>query len=95
MTRVWGFQFHRPISHGYNPTLGRHVRNAHDLSESLKVQSDIATARTGLVHDFQAVDPRDKEALGVTNEGLDSTYNQLRASGNTPAADNLLKMMGD
>lgn len=63
--------------------------------DQLKMTADRQTERTGIPHNYSPVDLRDKEALGVTSEGLDSTYDRLRRIGNHPAADKLAKVMND
>jgi hypothetical protein len=45
-------------------------------------------------HRYAPIDLRDKEACGVTDEGLPETYDALRRAGNDPAADHLRKVMG-
>lgn len=42
---------------------------------------------------YQPVDLRDKEALGVTELGLDATYDALKRQGNDPAADRLRRLL--
>lgn len=73
----------RPMPEHYNPTTGRVEHSMRSIKERLKVASDEATERTGIVHDYQPVDLRDKTALGVTEEGLDATYRRLRDEGRT------------
>jgi hypothetical protein len=107
MKRVWGFSFHRPFQAGFNPTFGKPISNRAQLEAELSKASDIASAPR-IVHDHDGqphevpgiptrlvpVDVRDKEALGVTEQGLDSTYNHLKRIGNDQAADRLMKAIG-
>lgn len=44
-------------------------------------------------HRYVPIDVRDKEACGVTDEGLPATYDALRRAGNDPAADRLAQVM--
>lgn len=55
---------------GYSPTLGRYVSNERDFADGLKRASEIATERNGIPHNYVPVDLRDRDALGVTDEGI-------------------------
>lgn len=80
MKRVWSFSFHRPMPDHFNASTGTYVRNERQFRDELKKMSDEATERTGIPHNYVPVDPMDKEALGVTDEGLDTTYDaEVRA----------------
>ena len=73
----------RPMPEHYNMATGTVESSERSIREKLKVQSDIATERTGVEHRFVPVDMRDREALGVTDEGLDATNRRLRNEGKT------------
>src|SRR4051794_4954861 len=88
--RQWGFAYKAGFREGYNPALGQHISSRSQLQSALSVASDRASQPTSIVddagnkhdierppHHYVPVDMRDKEALGVTSEGLDSTYDAL------------------
>jgi len=100
--RVWGFTYRPGFQAGYNPSVGRYVSSGADLRSAFSAASDKASAPTTLYDvegnrydidrppvNFQPVDLRDKERLGVTEEGLPATYDALKRQGNDPAADRL------
>lgn len=74
---------HRPMKEHFNLATGRWESSMAGIKERFKKASEEATERTGIPHDFQPVDMRDKEALGVTDEGLDETYRRQRETGET------------
>jgi hypothetical protein len=55
---------------GYCVTTGSYVKNERDFITQLDRASDAATARNGIPHRYRPVDLRDKDALGITDEGL-------------------------
>jgi prophage antirepressor-like protein len=67
------FFLRTPIESRYNPAVGKAIRNKRQLTDELKRASEERTLKTGIVHDYAPVDLRDKEALGVTDEGLYET----------------------
>lgn len=62
----WDFQPH------YNDTVGAPVSSMHEFNELLKVRSMEQTENTGMEHNYQPVDPRDRAAFGITDEALES-----------------------
>lgn len=105
--RRWGFSY-RPFPTHYNPSVGMTINSPSQLRSELSRQSDIASSPStvydadGSPHvverpptNFQPVDIRDRETLGVTNEGLDSTYNALRAQGRDTDAKKLKGLMDE
>jgi hypothetical protein len=72
-----GIRFDKVMQAGYNKTLGREISSNRQFDEAMKVESAIASQRTGMEHRFERVDPTDKAALGVTDEGMDAT-NRVR-----------------
>lgn len=81
IVRVFSFSLKPSMPPHYNTSLGSAVTGERQLNDGFKRLSDEATERTGLEHRFVAVDPRDKERLGVTSEGLAATYDRRRALG--------------
>lgn len=62
-----------PVEGHYNLSTGSYVSSDRDLREQLKAASDVATARTGIEHDYRPTDYRDKDRFKVDAEGLDAT----------------------
>ena len=93
--RVWGFSI-LPSFPGVRAVHASDLaRAAHKASEPAVVYDAHGEAHTieRPEHRFVPVDLRDREALGVTSEGLPTTYDQLRRAGNDPAADRLRKVI--
>jgi len=65
-----GFSFTMPLADGFSPATGTYVSGNRNLKEQFKIASEQATERTGIPHNFQPVDMRDTETLGITEEGL-------------------------
>jgi len=93
--RVWGFSLLPSFP-------GNRAQHASELSRASEKASAPQTLYDAhgeahtverAPHSYVPVDLRDREALGVTSEGLDSTYDSLRREGNHPAADRLRKVM--
>lgn len=89
--RVFGFSYIKPMQAGYNPSVGKHISNMAQLKSEFSRMSDEAEMVTGNPHNFQPIDPMDKKALGVTDEGLSSTHDHLISEGKTQEAKRLLK----
>jgi hypothetical protein len=71
--RIWAFRLQSsPDQEHYNVSAGRWVSNRRQLIDHAKRQSDLATQRTGIPHDFVPIDHADKAALGVTEEGAET-----------------------
>lgn len=78
----------------FNTSVGTFVSNEQQFKDQLKVQSEIATLRTGLEHNFVPHDPREsKEALNVTEEGLEATYRKRRELG-LPTGEEVRSLSG-
>lgn len=61
----------------YNTAVGKVVSNDTDFRSELSRQSDEASERNQFAVSFQPIDHREsREHLGVTDEGLDSTYSE-------------------
>lgn len=72
--RLFSFSERNDTPAHYNQSAGEFVTGARSLRESFKRQSEIASERTGMPHNFVVVDPRDKDQLGITDDGLAATY---------------------
>lgn len=69
------------ITHGmvreahYNTSTGTVIKSDSEFKSELSRQSDAASERNGFAVSFQPIDHREsRDHLGVTDEGLDSTY---------------------
>lgn len=79
--QVYDFSFKRGFTAHYNPSLGHHISSEREASEHLKRQSEEATARTGVDHDYELVDPGEPSSVGVTDQGMDATERRHRELG--------------
>ena len=80
VNRVYGFSYKPPMPSHYNVSLGKYVSNAKELSDGFKKVSEIQSAKTGVDQNITPIDLRDTGALGVTSEGLESTFRHKRPS---------------
>lgn len=72
--RVFSFNVQPSMAEHYNPSVGTVVSSKRQHFDLLKRQSEAATIRTGIPHNYVPVDPADSRAVfGVTDEGLDAT----------------------
>lgn len=81
LTRLFVIRTNAVMQEHYNPTTNTVISSDRQFSEELKRQSEIASARTGMEHRFEPVDPTDKKALGVTDEGIDASNRIRREQG--------------
>lgn len=81
LKRVFSFSIGRSMPEHFNNSTGTYVTNKTQLADDFKRLSEAATERTGIPHNFVPVDPQDKETLGVTDEGLDSTHDVMVRKG--------------
>lgn len=91
--RVFGFSI-APLMEGhYNPTVGRYVSGKRDFNAALRTASSKATDSTGIVHDFQPVDLRDKTHHNITDEGMKATHDaKVRAGTIDPTSKSVFPM---
>ncbi len=64
-----------------NLTTGRVETDARKMQQYLDMRSDIEGERLNMKVDFQIVDPTDRDALGVTDEGMDATHDRAVSDG--------------
>lgn len=64
-----------------NLTTGRVETDEKKMAIHLRERSEIDGERLGMKVDYQIVDPTDKDALGVTDEGLDATHDHQVRTG--------------
>lgn len=81
MKRVFDFSYKPPMPEHQNASTGTYVTSERKLKDDLKRQSEYMTMRTGIEHNFVPVDHSDKQTLGITDEGLDATYNRRKELG--------------
>lgn len=74
-----------PFREHFNMAVGEHVHSRRQFADKLKAASDRQSARTGLAHNYVPIDLRDREACGVTDEGLESTARAEVAAGKVEA----------
>lgn len=82
--RVYSFRMAHVMQEHWSDTIGGYVSDRRKFKSALRQKSDEMTERTGIPHDYQPIDPdtyRDRDAMKVTSEGLDSTYNRRVAAG--------------
>jgi putative FmdB family regulatory protein len=83
-TRRFSFSITPGFKEHWNQAVGQYVSNTTQFTDSLKRQSDEMSVRTGMLHDYEPIDPgdlrSDPEAFGVTPEGLDSSRRQWHDS---------------
>lgn len=84
--RLFSFSTHMDMPDHFNTSTNSYVRNRSHFSDELKRMSEDATHYTGIEHNYTPVDYHDTEAIGVTPEGLDATYDKAREEGR-PAID--------
>lgn len=106
--RRWGFSVASSFQPHFNPSLGVGVNSDREFRNNLARASEEASA-PGInyladgtpvpierpQHHFTPVDMRDKEALGVTNEGLPATYDRWKQLGRHDDAKKLKDLMDD
>lgn len=106
--RRWGFSIASSFQPHYNPTVGLNVSTPGQFQSELSRASERASAPTTnyladgtpievqrAPHNFQPVDLHDKQTLGVTNDGLDATYDAWRKQGRDDDAKKLKKLMDE
>lgn len=65
----------------YNLSVGQYVTGDRDLREKLRAASESATRATGVDHNYQPADFRDRERFKVDGQGLDATARELHDAG--------------
>lgn len=71
--RAAAFSYKPPMREHFNTALWRPIRNEAHFTSELHREADRLSERSGVDHSYVQVDYREKEALGVTDEGLDET----------------------
>jgi hypothetical protein len=72
------------MTHGhFNASLNTYVSGNRDFDEKLKRESERVSLYQGTEARFERVDPTDKKALGVTDQGLEES-NRIRSKQGLP-----------
>ena len=86
--RVFGFAL-APIMHEhFNNSVGKPISDMGKYREALKVKSAQDAERLGMDVNYQPIDMGDREALGVTGEGIDES-NRVREKRGEPLLPSL------
>lgn len=81
VVRKYSFSIQSSMPEHYNPSVGQHVSTKRQFKDELKRQEEDHYLTTGFEAKYSEVDMSEPSALGVTEEGLDSTYRQLVKEG--------------
>ena len=87
---MWGFNTPKMVHESYNHALGQVVTGRKDERDKLKELSERRSEETGIPHNYQPVDLSDTKTLGITDEGLDTTYNARVKSGEADSPKRLI-----
>lgn len=68
----------------WNATVGAPIRTNVQFNDSLNRMSDEVSARTGIEHSFEPIDPSTPSAHGVTEQGLYETRRHLHDNNINP-----------
>lgn len=74
--RKFGFYVSGGLKEHWNNAVGQYVSNEREMSEALKRQSEAASIRTGIEHQYEYVSPSemaDASAHGVSEDGLEES----------------------
>ena len=81
LQRIASFSFKRGMQPHFNTAVGGYVESQREFDEKLKMYSERDSIRTGTTQTYEKVDLREKDALGVSDEGLDATRKRRRELG--------------
>lgn len=79
--RVFSVSVKRPMQEHFNETVGMPISDERQFARELRRKGEQYTAETGIETNYQPVDYRDKDALGVTDAGLEATRARMHAEG--------------
>jgi len=88
MKRKYSLSIHRPMHDHYNNTTGTVIGSDRQFREELKRQSEAATIKTGIEHNFEPIDRAElkKNVVASDGAGLEST-NRERVKNGQRAVD--------
>lgn len=78
-----------------NATVGKPISDMGQFKRELREAGEKLEERTGVPHDFQPVDLRDKDSLGVDDTGLDATHDAMVKAGIKEPTGTTVFRMGD
>jgi putative FmdB family regulatory protein len=79
--RKFSFNVSTGMREHWNTAVGQYVSNRQEMDDALKRQSEAASLRTGVDHEYVRVDPvdmRDPSAHGVSEDGLEESRRRQR-----------------
>jgi len=80
LARVYSLNVQKSMQEHWNPSVGRYINNMGEMKSALAEKSDEMSERLRMPVNYQPVDLREKEALGVTDEGI-PVYDRSYARG--------------
>lgn len=81
LTRLFSLSVAPVMQEHYNATTNSYISDNRKFDEELKRQSERVSLYQGSEARFERVDPSDKKALGVTDEGMDATNRKRQEMG--------------
>jgi hypothetical protein len=91
--RQWGFRLSK-YAH-QDPKTGRIYTSEREFARDLKTRSQIATDRTGIVHDFQPVDLFDPSVAPSSDDGLKEQHDAQIARGEKTSKGKFVHTVAD
>lgn len=80
LARVFSISVAKSMEEHWNPTVGKPISNMGQMRSELSRKSDEMAERLRMPVNYQPVDLREKDALGVTDEGI-HVYDRSYARG--------------
>lgn len=75
--RVWTVpNLKRAMTAHWNPSVGQYISSEQEFNEALKRGSEEMSRKTGMDHNFVAVDPNDTKSLKVNEDNLEATHRE-------------------
>lgn len=81
--RVFSISTQAVMQEHWNATVNKPISSHRQFVDELKRAAEVASLRTGMEHKYETIDSRDKEALGVTDEGVHES-NRIRQKQGLP-----------
>ncbi len=83
LRRKYSVRTNAVIHSHFNSTTGTMVSGNRNFDEQMKRESERVSEYTGMEHRFERVDPSNRDALGVTDQGIDES-NRIRKQQGLP-----------
>jgi hypothetical protein len=87
MKRVWGFRQAPMMHEHWNASVGKPISSMKQFKDELRRASDEKTERTGIVHDFVPVDPKE---MSAGDAGKREQYDRAVLDGRIEASKKIL-----